>query len=153
MDINNKNGLVELLKGKNEFDDVVQKINDNLDVITAGQKIINQVDILSSEKMKHFISDVRGRYDYVFVDTPPVGVFADASILSKISDGVVFIVGYNEVDLDEAVQAREILDKADVKIIGSILTKVKVNSSDYGYYYSYGEKRKKKKINFRKGQD
>lgn len=152
MDIDNKNGLVELLKGKNEFDDVVQKINDNLDVITAGQKIINQVDILSSEKMKHFISDVRGRYDYVFVDTPPVGVFADASILSKISDGVVFIVGYNEVDLDEAVQAREILDKADVKIIGSILTKVKVNSSDYGYYYSYGEKRKHKKFNFRKGQ-
>ncbi|MCI6736800.1 MAG: Wzz/FepE/Etk N-terminal domain-containing protein, partial [Intestinibacter sp.] len=52
MDINNKIGLVELLKGKKEFDDVVQRINDNLDVITAGQKIINQVDILSSQKMK-----------------------------------------------------------------------------------------------------
>lgn len=151
MNINNGKGLVELLKGKKEFDDVVQKISDNLDVITAGQKVINQVDILSSEKMKHFISEVRGKYDYVFIDTPPVGVFADASVLSKISDGVVFIVGYNEVDLDDAMQAKDILDKVNVKIIGSILTKVKVSGSDYGYYYSYSDGQKNKKFNFRRG--
>ncbi len=88
--------------------------------------------------MSEFIESIKYEYDYIFIDSPPVGVVSDASIISAYSDGVIFVVGANEVDSNLAKIAKERLDSVKANIVGVILNKFKTdtNSEYYNYYYN-----------------
>ncbi len=146
----NGKGVVDILIGKSTIEGAVNTINENFDIITAGQSVVNQIDILSSKKMEKFISDLKNRYDYVFIDTPPAGVFSDAIILSKLVDEAVFLIASNEIELENAKKAIFGLEKSGVKMVGCILNKVKPSDNSYGYYYYYEDDSKMKKSKFNK---
>ncbi|MDO5011709.1 MAG: CpsD/CapB family tyrosine-protein kinase, partial [Intestinibacter bartlettii] len=121
---------------------------ENLHILTGGIIPPDPSEVLSSKKMGEFLEGIRDKYDYIFIDTPPIGIVSDASIVSSYSDGVIFVVGANEVDATLAKMAKERLEAINANIIGVILNKYKtnINSEYYSYYYrSDNEKVKKKK--------
>ena len=138
-DTSNSQGLMDILLGKRNIQDCIKKTKqENLYILTGGTIPPNPAEVLSSKKMSEFIESIKDEYDYIFIDSPPVGVVSDASIISAYSDGVIFVVGANEVDSNLAKIAKERLDSVKANIVGVILNKFKIdtNSEYYNYYYN-----------------
>ena len=138
-DTSNTQGLMDILLGKRNTQDCVKKTKqENLYILTGGTIPPNPAEVLSSKKMSEFIESIKYEYDYIFIDSPPVGVVSDASIISAYSDGVIFVVGANEVDSNLAKIAKERLDSVKANIVCVILNKFKTdtNSEYYNYYYN-----------------
>jgi polysaccharide biosynthesis transport protein len=88
-----ENGLVDVLLGATTADNALRLHNDlNLKVIPAGSKSLNPPDVLGSERMKMLISRLRESFDYVVVDSPPVGPVVDPVIVANLVDKTVFVV-------------------------------------------------------------
>lgn len=146
-EISNSKGIMNILKGDMDFDKVIyNEKGSSLDVLTTGAMPPNPDDVLGTEKMRSFIQKIKERYDYIFIDSPPIGIVSDASILSQMSDGIIFVVSSGEVELDFAKLAKEKLENVNAKILGAILNKYESKNADYGYYYGeyYGQKKKKR---------
>lgn len=146
-EISNSKGIMNVLKGDMNLDKAIyNKKGSSLDVLTTGAMPPNPDDVLGTEKMKSFIEGIREKYDYIFIDSPPIGIVSDAIILSQMSDGIIFVVSSGEVELDFAKLAKEKLENVDAKILGAILNKYESKNADYGYYYGeyYGQKKKKR---------
>ena len=139
--------LCNLLGRKNIEECIKKTTQENLYVLTGGTIPPNPAEVLSSKKMSQFIESIKDDYDYIFIDTPPVGIVSDASIISSYSDGVIFVVGSEEVDSNLAKVAKERLDSVNSNILGVILNKYKTetNSEYYNYYYHSQEEKKKKR--------
>jgi polysaccharide biosynthesis transport protein len=88
-----EDGLVDLLTGVRTADNVSRFHKDlKLTVIPAGSKSLNPPDVLGSERMKAFIAHLKKTFDYVVVDTPPVGPVVDAVIAANLADKTIFVV-------------------------------------------------------------
>lgn len=135
--IGNTYGVMDYLKNTRDLDRCINKIEENLHVLTPGAIPPNPTEILSSKKMEKFIKEVESKYDYVFIDAPPVGIVSDGIIISKYTDGVMFVVGANETDINYTKEVIENMKKSDVNIIGSILNKYDMDNNAYGYYGYY----------------
>ena len=86
-------GLVDLLIGAATVDNVLRFHKDlKLTVIPAGSKSLNPPDVLGSERMKALISRLRETFDYVVLDTPPVGPVVDSVIVANLADKTIFVV-------------------------------------------------------------
>lgn len=112
-----------------------------LSVIPAGPMPPNPAELLGSRRMRETLETLRGLYDYVVIDTPPVLPVTDAILLAALSDGVILVVRGQETPIDVAVKSRDRLIYARAKILGVVLNDVDVTSGDYyqyqRYYYSY----------------
>lgn len=148
-DLANTNGIVDILLGKKNLDDCIKKTKqENLYILTGGVIPPNPSEVLASQKMSEFIKSIRSEYDYIFIDAPPVGIVSDAAIISSYSDGVIFVVGSNEVDKNLAKLAKERLDSVNANILGVILNKFKadINNEYYSYdYYGQDDTQNKKR--------
>lgn len=154
--LSNSNGMMNILKGEKNLKSVVYSLNENkLDVLTTGITPPNPDEVLVTEKMSSFIQMVKQNYDYIFIDSPPIGIVSDASLLSQLSDGVIFVISSGEVEIDFAKLAKEKLTNVNAKILGAVLNKYESHNNDYGYYYSeyYGSKTKKKLFGFGKSKN
>ena len=149
--ISNINGLTDILLNNKEFAECVHCTDvKNLHVLTCGPIPPNPSEILSSKKMKEFINEVKEHYDYIFIDTPPIGIVTDAGIISNYSDGCVFVVGSKQCDIEMAKIAKQRLDGVGANIIGAVLNKFEAGGNSYNYYNYYyeqesGKKRKNKR--------
>lgn len=139
MNMSNSKGIMDVLMGKKDLKSCLEKINDNLDVLFTGKIPQNPTEILSSKKMKNLIEQLKEEYDYVFIDTPPAGIVSDCSILSRYSDGVIYIIASKDSEIDYIKDSINGLKGA--KIIGCILNKFDTKEVSYysHSYYSYGE--------------
>ena len=148
-DLANTNGIVDILLGKKNLNDCIKKTKqENWYILTGGVIPPNPSEVLASQKMSEFIKSIRSEYDYIFIDAPPIGIVSDAAIISSYSDGVIFVVGSNEVDKNLAKLAKERLDSVNANILGVILNKFKadVNNEYYSYdYYGQDDTQNKKR--------
>ncbi len=142
-----RDGLTDVLASRKTLDKCINKI-ENVDVLIAGSMPPNPAEVLASRKMREFINSIREEYDYIFIDSPPIGQVADAGIISSYCDGVIFVVGSNEVESNMAKIAKERLESVNANILGVILNKFKEDNGSYNYYYSSyysGDKKGKRK--------
>ena len=138
--INNIYGLTDILAKDRAVDKCIQKTElENLYVLTAGSTPPNPAEILSSEKMKNLIEDLKNIYDYIFIDTPPIGLVTDAGVLSSFIDGVVLVVKSESVEKKYLEETKKKLDAVDARILGAILNSYKSEQKDYDYYSYYGK--------------
>ena len=138
--INNIYGLTDILAKDKAVDKCIQKTElENLYVLTAGAIPPNPAEILSSEKMKNLIEDLKNIYDYIFIDTPPIGLVTDAGVLSSFIDGVVLVVKSESVEKKYLEETKKKLDAVDARILGAILNAYKSEQKDYEYYSYYGK--------------
>lgn len=149
--ISNTIGLTDVLIGNKTFKQCVQNTEvKNLKVLTTGNIPNNPAEILNSNRMRSFIEETKEHFDYVFIDTPPIGIVSDAGIVSTYSDGIILVAASNEVDDNVIKLSKDRLVKVNANIIGCILNKFDYKNHNeyeyYGYYYSAeGNKRKKRK--------
>jgi succinoglycan biosynthesis transport protein ExoP len=109
----------------------------NLSIITAGFIPPNPTELLSSRKFQELINQIKDFFDMVIIDTPPSAQLSDASLVGKISDGVLLVVASGETDIQAAMNAKKALVNVGAKILGVVLTKIDQKSgSYYRYYYS-----------------
>ncbi|MFQ6067400.1 MAG: GumC family protein, partial [bacterium] len=132
-------GLTELLKDKKSPNLVIHSIEEvaNLNLLTSGSLPPNPSELLGSSRMKKLILELEKEYDRVLFDCPPLLGVADASIMSSNVDGVLLVVGADEVDGQAAQKAKDSLEKVKAHILGVVLNKVKPQRSGYGRYYYY----------------
>lgn len=113
----------------------------NLYFLDAEPSIPNPADIISSKRFGKLLQLLEERYDYVLLDTPPVGTFVDAAILSSMADATVFVVRENFAKRDEIAGAFDQLKKADANVIGAVINYCQDEGSSSSYYYDYYSKR------------
>lgn len=136
--------LTSYLSGQvNSVDDIVQKdaFGENVDVIPVGIVPPNPTELLHSESMDKFFEEVRAKYDFIFLDTPPIEIVADADIIKKYADVTMFIVREGLMDRRTLAKVDELYDEGTYKKFCIILNGTKYVSGKYGRYrygYSYG---------------
>ena len=145
---NNVPGLTNLLGNFCSLENVIRTTPvENLHFISAGSIPPNPAELLGSEGMRQLLEVLQEQYDYVFTDTPPIGVVTDALSISNIVSGVVMVVRQNSTNHDALQHAVESLEFAKAKILGFVLNDVTssngLSSSFFGkkgaYYYAYEE--------------
>ncbi len=136
--VDNTIGLSDLLAKDEPLNRIIYHsvLIENLDIITSGVIPPMPSELLDSKKMEKLIGELREAYDYVIIDSPPILSVTDATILSKIVDGVLLAVASNETHVDAILTAKKALDKVGSNVIGTVLTKAKIGKKSY-YYYSY----------------
>ena len=138
--LNNIYGLTDILAKDRAVDKCIQETElKNLYVLTAGAIPPNPAEILSSDKMKNLIEDLKNIYDYIFIDTPPIGLVTDAGALSSFIDGVVLVVKSESIEKKYLEETKKKLDAVDARILGAILNSYKSEQKDYDYYSYYGK--------------
>lgn len=136
----NRSGLTTVLFNQKELKDVIQNSGtDNLSVIYAGPTPPNPSELLSSKKMTELLATIRGMYDVIIIDTPPILSVTDAQIVATLSDGVVLVVDSGKVKKEVALKAKTSLEHVKAKLIGVVLNNINRKHSD-SYSYYYGEK-------------
>ncbi len=141
-------GLSNVLVNLKQLPEVIRKSKyNNLDVIYSGEIPPNPAELLASNKMENVLKELAEQYDYVFVDTPPVNVATDASVIAVKANGVLLVVRQGQTANDELAEAVQQLELVKARIIGMLFNDTKITASkkgrymrkDYYYrnYYSY----------------
>ena len=134
----NQKGMSTLLIGKHNISECVQKSSlPNLDFITAGPIPPNPSELIISARMDQLIEELRGMYDYIIFDTPPVGLVTDGvSLLKKVDIPLyVFRADYSQ---KQFVQVADKLINEHLISLNVILNGVDMDRNRYSYRYSYG---------------
>ena len=132
-------GLVDYLVETSPFEQIVKKGNEGEpDMIAAGSKTNNPPDLLGSERLRTLIEGLRTYYDYIIIDSPPVGPVVDSIILSTIVDKVVVVVRWSSTARQMVSQCVNKL-AATKKVAGIVFNLVdEARAEKYGRYaYSY----------------
>ncbi len=140
--VGNTSGLTNILAQNYDYKLYLRRTEiQNIDLITAGPIPPNPSELLASQRMKQFLAKVSEGYDYILLDSPPVGSVTDAAILSTIVDGTILVVASGIVKIDAAKRSKELLEKVNANIVGVVLNKLIKNAGNhyYYYYYYYGE--------------
>lgn len=136
-------GLVNYLAANINIDDVIQPTEvPNLSVILSGPTPPNPSELLASDRMKHLIEEMRGRFAYVIFDSPPVMAVTDAIVLSSKADGVVLTVHGGNTPRDLVQRAAEKLRQSNIPVLGALLNNLDLQQYGYTYkknYYDYYE--------------
>lgn len=132
-------GITNILMKKVTIENSIIKDEkeDSLDILLSGPIPPNPSELISSNAMKNLIAELDEIYDYVIIDTPPVGIITDAAILSTVADGVLLIVRTEKTKKDVIRNAIGNIKKVNGKILGTVLTHVNTKGSHYGGYYGY----------------
>lgn len=132
-------GLTSFLSGNAELSDVICDTSiDNLMIIPAGQVPPNPTSLIQNDNFKAMIETVRGLYDYVIIDTPPLGLVIDAAILAHHSDASLLVTKAGEDRRRTVTKLKEQLEQSGSVFLGIILNKYDINLDKYGSYGSYG---------------
>jgi polysaccharide biosynthesis transport protein len=131
-------GLSSVLTGQSSFDDAVIELDPNLYLLAAGVVPPNPVALIDSSQMGVLIAEWSKAFDLVIIDAPPLTVAADATILSKQSNGLVFVCRPGVADKDSVDACKEILSQSGQNVLGMVLNDVKIDPNRHykDYYYS-----------------
>ena len=137
MGVPNRKGLSGVLTGAYGIDEAIERVGAavNLWVLTAGPHPPNPAELLSSAKMESLMNELRQRFDHVVVDSPPVLLVTDATILSTLVDGVLLVAESGVTPPAALIRAHRTLGIAGGRVLGVVVNKVDLRSG--GYYYGY----------------
>jgi len=138
--LQNEKGMSTYLMGKNSIQDIIFTTkHTNLHVITSGPVPPNPSELILSDKLIELLNILKSRYDYIFIDSAPIGLVSDSIQLMKLSDQniIVFRENYSEEVFLESLN--NLVEKHHLKNIGLVLNRSKSKNKSYGYGYGYGK--------------
>ena len=137
--IDNKKGISNVLAGHEELENVIQKSDkENLYVIPSGPIPPNPAELIQSEVLWQSLEYLRDKFDIIILDTPPVGIVADAVHVLKHSDVNLYVVRLNYSKKDFLKHINRTMEFYNIKNMGLVINDVKDKTSSYGYNYGYG---------------
>jgi capsular exopolysaccharide synthesis family protein len=142
--LTNERGLAQVLIGQVRVRDVIQRtVDPNLLAITAGATPPNPSELLSSERMKTFLTNLsHGPFDWIIIDTPPVLAVTDAVVIAPAVSGVTVVIGAEMTRRRLAERAVETIMSSHPKVVGVVLNKVDFARNRYYYSRYYGHQYK-----------
>lgn len=135
--LDNEIGLSSFLSNTATLGQIIQKCEiPNLDVICSGPIPPNPSELLMEEKMGRLMKELKNIYDYIIIDTAPVGLVTDAYILMDFVDHSIYMVRQNYTTIDAVKQVHELYSNGKLRKTSILLNdvKLKTNKSGYGYY-------------------
>ncbi len=138
-DLANNKGMSTYLSGEDSIQDIIYSTRyPDLHVITSGPIPNNPSELILSSKFNTLLEILKTRYDYIFIDSAPVGLVSDTIHLMKFTDIniIIFKEGYAEATYVDAIH--NIIQKSDIKNVGIVLNQSKSKNKSYGYGYGYG---------------
>jgi polysaccharide biosynthesis transport protein len=132
-------GLSSYLAGVSSLDlvSVPHPAIPNLVAIPTGPLPPNPADLLSSHKLVEAIAELRTKFKFIVIDSPPVMAATDAVILSVQADGVLLVVRSGETPKEAFTRTRDLLSSVKCRILGVVLNAVDASAPDYYYSYRY----------------
>jgi capsular exopolysaccharide synthesis family protein len=132
----NKHGLADVLLGKLTVDEaILPSLVPNVDFMPSGKLPSVAHGALNATRLRDLLGKVRGRYDYVFFDSPPIMGVSDAAILSSEMDGVLLVIQHRTYPRAVSGRAKTMIDNVGGNLLGVVLNNLNV-ARDYYYYYS-----------------
>ncbi len=135
----NATGLTSALLDEHPATDGLLKATSDprLRVLTAGPLPPNPTELLGSARMRELLASLAGEADMVLLDSPPVLILADATVLSTLTDGVLLVVEAGGTRRGAAEKAVETLRAVNARLVGALINRVPTRGSGYYYYYTY----------------
>lgn len=135
--LNNDSGLSTVLSTGANVTETAQKTPvENLSVLTNGPKPPNPSELLGSMKMDQIMEEMRGVYDIIIFDMPPVVTVTDAQIMASKADGALLVVRENWTRKDALNQAKESLALVNARVLGVVYNGAEHDKDKAYYYYS-----------------
>lgn len=134
------NALVDYGRNHKFNPEYIQKISHSsflgdLSVLTTGTRIPNPSELLGSRTFKEYMDVLKQNFDFIIVDCAPVGSISDAIPIGNAVDGTIFVVSSKDTNRKDAASCISQLQRNNVNILGSILTKADGGTNGYYYYY------------------
>lgn len=139
-------GLSNILVGVNTFEEVVRRTEfDNLDIVVGGYSPTNPAELLSSAEMDEFLTAMEEKYDYIFIDTPPVNYVTDGVALATKVTAVYVVVRMGLTDHNDIKEALSKFEITGGRISGFLVNDIEdtqkkyYSKKNYKRYYEYSE--------------
>jgi capsular exopolysaccharide synthesis family protein len=135
--IENTSGLSGMLAGFSSAEEAIVSVSETLDVLPSGAVPPNPSELLASPAYERLIDSLKLVYDYIIVDTPPVGLVSDALSVASKSHGILMVVKEKHSLHSDFEKALDSLNLAGVKLLGAVLNSAvtEENYSDYKNIY------------------
>lgn len=136
-------GLADVLSGKGEINDAVYKTNiQNGYILPIGSYVLNPTPLFSGKIFTAMLQVLKKAFDFIIIDTPPLGRVIDAAIIAQNCDGAIIVISANTVDYRQVNEAKNQLIRVGTNVLGCVLNKVGSENSRYGgkkykYYNRY----------------
>lgn len=132
-------GLTEFLSGTADLSHGLCDTNiENLFVIQSGSVSPNPTALLQSKNFNDMIETLRKYFDYIIVDTPPIGIVIDAAIITQKCDASILVTAIGGVNKRDVQKAKQQLEQTEKLFLGVVLNKLDISVDKYGVYGSYG---------------
>ncbi len=137
MKVANTLGLTNYLLKQNTLDQVIQTTKlPTLNFMASGKLPSSSLGILNSAQMRDLITELKGRYDFVFFDSPPIMGVSDASILASEVDMTLQVIQYRRYPQPMNIRAKQLIEKVGGNLIGIVLNNINMAQDETYYYYS-----------------
>ena len=136
------NGLSQFLSGQiKSLEQIVYHTNyDNMDIIFSGPPAPNPSELLGQKLFRDMMAVLKKQYDYILVDTPPMGSLIDAAVAGQSCDGALLVVESGKASYKAEQKIKAQLEKSGCHVLGAVLNKVDIQQDRYysSYYKNYG---------------
>ena len=137
-------GLTEFLSGTTDLSNGLCDTNiENLFVVQSGSVSPNPTALLQSKNFNDMIETLRKYFDYIIVDTAPIGIVIDAAIITQKCDASILVTAMGEANKHDVQKAKQQLEQTGKPFLGVVLNKFDVQREKYGSYGGYGNYGKK----------
>ncbi len=137
--IDKQEGLSEYLAGIIDNAEIIKNTDLGFDIIVSGNVSSSSAELLATPRVSTLLDECSKSYDYIIIDTPPVNVVTDATVLADKTNGYLLTVRAEFSNVDDIKQMVHSLEQVDAKILGIILENVDPKTEMYGKYSRYGK--------------
>ncbi|MEZ5194848.1 MAG: polysaccharide biosynthesis tyrosine autokinase [Bacteroidales bacterium] len=135
-ELKNEKGITSYLINNAEIKDIIQKTQiDNLDLISAGPIPPNPVELIASERTKQFFEELKELYDFIIIDSAPVGAVTDSYLLFPYADINIFTIRHNYSNKEAVKNNLKNIQLKNIRNISILINDVKIKKNSYGYAY------------------
>jgi capsular exopolysaccharide synthesis family protein len=138
--VDERQGLTTAILGEQPVEELIQPVpgEDNLWLLGSGQMPPNPAELLNGRRIQEVFKTLRGLFDLVLIDSPPVLPVTDAVVLAKDADATLLVVAAGQTSRGDLQRAAEKLAQVNARVVGLVLNETSRQAGGYGYGYQYG---------------
>lgn len=127
--------MISVLSGERTLEEtIVRERSMNVDILIGEKSSTNAADLFSSDRFSQFLKDIREKYDYIIIDTPPVLAVPDARVIGQSVDAILYTVRWDSTTHRQVLEGLKSFETVNVKVTGLVLGQINARGmKQYGY--------------------
>ncbi|MGB3254942.1 GumC family protein [Buttiauxella gaviniae] len=117
-------GVAELLRGEVTSENLIVKVNENLDFLARGNATVSSLLMLSSENLEHLMRELRSKYQRIIIDAAAVNQSQDSQLISRVTDGLIFVLKAGAAPAEHIIHALDKIETNQSVVIGVVINQV-----------------------------